>query len=336
LDSVRKITAAEDKVAAAKRDNADAEAIRAGANPEDVKAKRTQDDAALAKSRIDYELNNEKKLLLEKQRLADEASGGLERLKADQGASPEQIQEAEAILEKAKKIAADAERKFADRTALAPLEKEVIDTKAGGRLADLNASKNQRLQKEREAEEKRAADEKARLERESSASFRSNRGTSGGYSSGSNISRPGAGDSSDDEPRGGGDPFRKLSAIEDNNRRAALRAKDREDRAGARQRDREERGGRKPGSLELRDRDEEGGIPQEAVDQFRQDVQRLPSGGAQGGGSGQMGEVLSLMKELSSAVAEKGGGGGGGKDYSAEIKSIKQDIATLRELVRNK
>jgi hypothetical protein len=162
LDSVRKVTAAEDKVTAAKRDNEDAAAIRAGANPEDVKAKRVQDDAALAKSRIDWELNNDKKLLLEKQKLAEEASRGLEKLKADPGASPEQIQEAEAILEKAKKIAADAERKFAEKTALAPLKKEEIDTKAAGRLADLNATKDARIRREKDDADRKAATETQR------------------------------------------------------------------------------------------------------------------------------------------------------------------------------
>ena len=338
LDAARKVTAAEDKVAAAKRDNEDAAAIRAGANPEDIKTKRSQDDATRAKSRIDYELNLEKTLLREKQKLADEASGGLEKLKADKGSIPEQIKTAEDILGKAMQVAADAERKVAERNALAPFEKEAIDTKSRGRVDDLSADKAERLQKEKAAAEKKAADEKAKQDREAARQaneqLRNERRESGGFSGG-RSSRGGRGfdDHPDDEAGRGSQPFRKLSAVEDGHRRAALRAKDREDRAGARQRDREERGGRKPGSLELRDRDDSTSIPKDAVDQFRGDVKRSAGGGESGGG--QMSEVLGLMKELSSSLAAGGGGGGGGKDYSGEINQIKRDIQIINKKMKH-
>ena len=169
LDSARKGTAAEDKVASARRDNADAEAIRNGANPEDVKAQRAKDDAARAKARIDYEVDNEKKVMLEKQKIADEAARGLDGLKADGGATGKQVEEAEAILKKAQEAADAAARSYADKTALAPLEKEAIDTKAAGRVDGLAADKEKRLAREEADRVRKEEQQQASAQRQAEA-----------------------------------------------------------------------------------------------------------------------------------------------------------------------
>lgn len=160
LNEARQVTAAEDKVYAAQRDNADAAAIRAGAAPEDVKAKRAEDDAARAKARIDFELNNEKKLLLEKQKLADETEAGTAKLKADKGATPEQIAAAEKMAKQAREAAEEAERKLDQNTTVKGLEKQAIDERASGKVSGLQASKADR----EEAEQKRAEQAQARAD----------------------------------------------------------------------------------------------------------------------------------------------------------------------------
>ncbi len=154
LNEAKQITAAEDKVWAAQRDNADAAAIRGGAAPEDVKAKRAEDDAARAKARIDYELNNEKKLLLEKQKLADEAEAGTAKLKADKGATPEQIAAAEKLAKQAREAADEAERKLDQNSTVKGIEKQAIDERASGKVAGFQAAKQ-----DREESEKQKADQ---------------------------------------------------------------------------------------------------------------------------------------------------------------------------------
>ncbi len=320
------------------RDRADAAAIRDGANPEDVAAKRAQDDGEKEISKINRDLDSKAPEVQAAYNNLTAAKGNAERVANTDGAKAADIEKAKKQVEDLQKEYDSQSRQFETAKKVAEEARRGAREEASGKAEALAADKAERLQKEKVASEKKAADEKAKQDRDAARQaaeqLREERRLSGG-SSGGRSSRGGRGstdDDSDDKPSKGSQPFRKLSAVEDGHRRAALRAKDREDRAGARQRDREERGGRKPGSLELRDReDSTSAIPRGAVDQFRQDVATV-SGGGEGGG--QMGEVLSLMKELSSALARQGGGGA--SNYSGEIASIKKDIATLTQQVRNK
>lgn len=311
------------------RDRADAAAIRDGANPEDVAAKRAQDDGEKEISKINRGLDSKAPEVQAAYDNLTAAKGNAERVANTDGAKAADIEKAKKQVEDLQKEYDNQSREFETAKKVAEEARRGAREEASGKTEALAADKAERLQKEKAAAEKKAADEKARADKEAAkqadAQLREERRLSGGSSSG-RSSRGGrsSDDEDNDEPSKGSDPFRKLSAVEDGHRRAALRAKDREDRAGARQRDREERGGRKPGSLELRDREDSTGIPRGAVDQFREDVKKVSGGGDQ------MGEILSIMRQLSSALA-----GGGGKDYSSEIAALKRQVEVNLQRCKN-
>ncbi len=340
IKDANKILDAKDDADGKARDRADAKAIRDGAAPEDVAAKRAKDDGEKEIAKINRDLDAKAPGVQAAYDNLQRGKGNADRVANTDGAKPADVEKANKQLADLQKEYDDKRREFETAQKVAEESRRGAREEAAGKAEELAADKAQRLQKENAVAEKKAADEKAKADKEAArqadAQLREERRASGG-SSGGRSSRVGRGsddDDSDTTPSKGGDPFRKLSAVEDGHRRAALRAKDREDRAGARQRDREERGGRKPGSLELRDRDEDSGIPRGAVGQFQKDVNKVAAGG-KGGGGDQMGQVLALMQQLSSAVAAQGGGGSG-KDYSKEIASIKKTVETIGQQIRNK
>ena len=163
LNEAKQITSAEDKVWAAQRDNADAAAIRGGAVPEDVKAKRAADDAYRAKSRIDYELKTEETLLRQKQKLADEAEAGSAKQKADKGSTPEQLAAAEKMAREAREAADEAQRKYDQNSTVKGLDKVAIDERATGKISGLQASKSTREEAEKLAAKAKADEAAAKV-----------------------------------------------------------------------------------------------------------------------------------------------------------------------------
>lgn len=321
-DEIKKLTGAilaanaildaRDKAEAAERDNKDAAAVRSGASPEDVAAARAKDDAAKEVDRINRGLDPK---IAEVQTAFENLQNrkiNAQTLETTPGAKPEDLTDALAKVREAQQDFENQKAELEDLKQIADLERRAARAVAAGKVDGLSADKAERLQKEKAAAEKQAADEKARNDRESARSEES------GFS-GRSFARDSS-EETDSTVRP--DPFKKLSAVEDGNRRAAER-----------QRDREERGGRKEGSLELRDRNEGSGIPRDAIDQFRSDVKKASQGNGDGGGD-QMGEVLSLMKSLAAGLAAQSGGGG--KDYSKEIEDLKRDVKILEQRQRNR
>ncbi len=154
LAHTKKVVAAEDALNAAKRDNQDAAAIRDGAAPEDVRVKRAVDDGIQAKARVDYELGLEKTMAIEKQNLAEKLQQELKKLQEDGGATAEQITTAQEVVTQATNEASNQDHKLRNESELAPLEKAAIDTRTQGKVSDLTAQKNTRIEREQKAKER--------------------------------------------------------------------------------------------------------------------------------------------------------------------------------------
>jgi hypothetical protein len=145
--------AAVDKIA---RDNADAKAIREGADPLQVKAARTQDDAELEKKKIDDGLADK---LMEYEKLfelAGDMAVSFIELKNTEGASPDAVLSAKATADAAKIAADEAKAAYQQQQQVASYQKQGIDLKAQGQVSDLVSRRAEQLTKKKEDEARKA------------------------------------------------------------------------------------------------------------------------------------------------------------------------------------
>jgi hypothetical protein len=167
LESLNRIQNADDSAYKAQRDREDAAAIRGGAAPEDVKATRARDDAAMELRKIDREEAIASAGLREASNAAIGAEGNLNVIKQSPNATPEQIAEAQKTADELKERLRTMEQKAEEERRINVSRRREVRDRAQGRIEGYQGDKDDRLKREAEqqaAKEKRDADRKAAQE----------------------------------------------------------------------------------------------------------------------------------------------------------------------------
>lgn len=166
LERRNRIQAADDKAYAAQRDREDAAAIRGGANEQDVKIKRAQDDAVIAKRRIDQEEEAKQAGLRDARNAEIQAEGEKQVIDLLPSATQEQRDAAAKAVQEARKRREEMEAEAEEARRIAAARRTEIDNRTGQTVDKLQAEKEEKAEKARQDEARKAQQENDRKKRE--------------------------------------------------------------------------------------------------------------------------------------------------------------------------
>jgi len=149
---------ADDAAYRAKRDREDASAIRNGANPENVKIKRVQDDEAAALRKLDREDEQKRAGLGAAKNAVLDAQEQVEKGMVAPDATPEKTAAAEAVVAELRKRLEKMEEEISQSERINGAKRTEIRERSAGKVEDLVDRRGDR----KAAEEKQAADAAAR------------------------------------------------------------------------------------------------------------------------------------------------------------------------------
>lgn len=156
IKAANDIIDATDSADAAQRDAADAAAIRSGANPEDIAARRAQDDAAKRIEQINRGLDPQ---IAQTQAAFDNAANAratASNIRQSPDATPEAIAKAEKQAAEKQAEALRLQEELQTAKAVAEQERRRVRIQAEASVQDLTFERDQRLQKEQQAAQQKA------------------------------------------------------------------------------------------------------------------------------------------------------------------------------------
>jgi hypothetical protein len=161
MGRLRQVEQARDKADAAERDFQDAEAIRGGANPEDVRMQRVIDDGEKAKARVDKEVEDARIAKEAAAKSAEAAFFNDSRVSQDPNSTEKDRKAAADALAQARGALIKADDDFRVTRARSPEEKREIGFRTTAELAELQDTKAAKIRRDQEQADREQAERQA-------------------------------------------------------------------------------------------------------------------------------------------------------------------------------